>query len=123
MLKEPINLYDRFVAMAPINLTLAAISHGDEKKRILIYINKKIETLPQKYSNLWDFFKAIKNKTDIEAFEQFLADQIVRDEYYKLLSTYSKTLGIALGNLKFAEEIQANEIEARAINIAKKRRA
>lgn len=62
----------------------------------LTSINSEIEKLPQKYSNLWDLFKAVKNRYDEEAYELFLGDAAKREEFYELLAEYSRCLGIAL---------------------------
>ncbi|MBW1940540.1 MAG: HsdR family type I site-specific deoxyribonuclease, partial [Deltaproteobacteria bacterium] len=59
-------------------------------------INSEIDKLPQKYSDLWDIFKSVKNSYDEEAYEVLLADESIREEFYQRLSEYSKTLGIAL---------------------------
>lgn len=67
-------------------------------------IDTEIQKLPQKYSELWDWFKSISNKKDLEAFEQLLRDDAKRDEFYSKLREYGKTLKIALSSLRFHEE-------------------
>lgn len=75
----------------------------------LISAQEEIKTLPQKHSDLWELFNGI-NKYDIEAYEQHLAPEDLRDKFYEQISAYSKTLQLALGNLKFIEETQENKI-------------
>ena len=67
-------------------------------------IDLEIQKLPQKHSELWDVFKTIKNKHDIEAFEQYLRDDEKRENFYAKLREYWKTLKIALGAIKFHNE-------------------
>ena len=67
--------------------------------------------LPQRYSNLWDIFKEIKNSRDEERYEVLLADDAVRNEFYERLTEYSKTLAMALSAEQFimqTDEAQLN---------------
>ena len=83
-----------------------AFEKFDEKdlEDTLTSINKEIQLLPQRYSELWDVFREVKNKRDEEAFEILLADDELREDFYECLSRYSKTLGIALSSDKFIME-------------------
>ena len=67
-------------------------------------ITSEIQKLPQKYSELWDLFKSISNKRDLEAFEQLLRDEEKRDEFYSKLREYGKTLKIAISSVRFHDE-------------------
>jgi type I restriction enzyme, R subunit len=67
----------------------------------LTNIDAEVSRLPQLYSALWDLFKEIKSTTDEEAFEVFLADDAVREEYYERLAEYSRALALALSSEKF----------------------
>jgi type I restriction enzyme R subunit len=64
-------------------------------------INIEIEKLPQFHSMVWELFKEIKNKNDIEAFEQLLSDEEIRVKFYNRVSQYSRTLKVALSTFKF----------------------
>jgi type I restriction enzyme, R subunit len=64
-------------------------------------VNEEVAKLPQRYSDLWDIFKEIKNHKDEEAYERHLADDDIREDFYKCLSEYSKTLQIALSTENF----------------------
>ena len=70
----------------------------------LTSIHEKAGTLPQRYSDLWDIFREMKNRSDEEAFERLLADDELRNNFYERLTAYSKTLGAALGTDKFISE-------------------
>jgi type I restriction enzyme R subunit len=69
-------------------------------------IDAEIQKLPQKYSELWDLFKSISNKKDLEAFEQLLRDEPQREEFYAKLKEYGKTLKIALSSIRFYNETE-----------------
>jgi type I restriction enzyme R subunit len=73
-------------------------------------IAAEIEKLPQKHSELWDIFKTIKNRMDEEAYEQELAKEDVRQRFYAKLSSYNRTLGIALSSVKFNLETPEDRI-------------
>ena len=70
----------------------------------LTSVNEKVRELPQRYSDLWDVFREVKNKHDEEAFELLLVDDEIRENFYERLSEYCKTLGIALSTDKFIIE-------------------
>lgn len=70
-------------------------------KGALISIHEEIRHLPQRHAELWDLFKTVKNCQDEEAFEQLLADEKLRVEFYERLSAYAKTLAIALSSERF----------------------
>jgi len=67
----------------------------------LISVLAEIEKLPQRYSDLWDLFKEVKNRYDEEAYEDLLADDALRETFYQRLAEYSKTLGLALSTEQF----------------------
>lgn len=67
----------------------------------LTSVNEEVAKLPQRYSDLWDVFREVKNSHDEEAYEVLLADDELRENFYERLAEYSKTLGIALSTDKF----------------------
>jgi type I restriction enzyme R subunit len=71
----------------------------------------EIEKLPQRYSDLWDLFKEVKNSYDEEAYEVLLADGARREEFYQLLAEYGKTLGIALSTEAFVMKIDEEKLK------------
>lgn len=101
--------------LANLNDALDLYSHlpefdAEDLKDILIDISSKVQKLSQTHTILWDTFKEIKNKQDVEEYEQFLADQEMRDKFYDRLATYSKILSIALASVKFLEETPAEDV-------------
>lgn len=93
--------------------TYSELSGFDEEdlEGTLISVRDEIEKLPQKYSQLWDVFKTIKNKYDEEAYEQLLADQKTREEFYDRLSSFNRTLKVALSTLEFINQTPDETIE------------
>ncbi|MDW7731167.1 MAG: type I restriction endonuclease subunit R [Methanolobus sp.] len=67
-------------------------------------INREIEKLPGRYSDLWDLFKTVKHTYDEEEYELLLADEQLREEFYARLSEYSRNLAIALSSDRFLSE-------------------
>jgi type I restriction enzyme R subunit len=81
----------------------SALEGFDEEdlKGTLANIRAEIDKLPQRYADLLDIFKGIQNSHDEEAYEQLLADEKLRDEFYERLTQFAKTLAIALSSEKF----------------------
>lgn len=69
-----------------------------------------VAKLPQKHSELWAVFKEVPNKKDVEAFEQHLAHEDKRLEFYDALREYQKTLTVALAAEFFYEEFPESKI-------------
>src|SRR5690606_3821707 len=61
-------------------------------------VREEIKKLPQLHEQLWDLFKSINNKKDMEQFEQFLADEAIRQDFYERLRAYSRCLHISLSS-------------------------
>jgi type I restriction enzyme R subunit len=70
----------------------------------LTSINSEIEKLPGHYSDLWDLFKTVKHAYDEETYEVLLADDELREEFYRRLAEFAKTLAIAISSEKFLSE-------------------
>ena len=88
-------------------LTMYDVFEGfdeDDLSGTLASVNEEVKKLPQRYSDLWDLFRPIKNRRDEEAFEVLLADEELRNNFYERLTRYGKTLGVALSTARFATE-------------------
>lgn len=80
-----------------------ALEGFDEKdlERTLVSVNEQIEKLPQTRSHLWDVFREVKNQADEEEYERLLGDDARREDFYRLLAEYAKTLAVALSSHTF----------------------
>jgi type I restriction enzyme R subunit len=74
-------------------------------------VSAEIAQLPQRHSELWDVFKTLENKQDVEALQQFLAPEDVRQHFYDALTAYARTLKVALGAVVFHEETPLAQVE------------
>lgn len=83
----------------------------DDLAGTLTSINEEVFKLPQRYSDLWDLFKEVKNSKDEEAYEVLLADDELREEFYECLSAFSKSLGIALSSEQFIMSSDENKLK------------
>lgn len=68
------------------------------------------DTLPQKYADLLGVFKTVRNKDDEESYEELLADEKLREEFYERLRDYTKTLAIALSSEQFLAKTSSADI-------------
>lgn len=75
-------------------------------------IHEEVRALPQRHAELWDLFKTVKNRQDEEAFEQLLANEKLRADFYARLSAYAKTLAIALSSERFISEAPEQKLRA-----------
>ena len=75
-------------------------------------MREEIRKLPQLHDQLWDLFKPVKNKKDMEQFEQFLADEAIRQEFYERLKAFSRCLHISLSSDKLFDVFDEAKIAA-----------
>ena len=75
-------------------------------------IREEIRKLPQLHDQLWDLFKPVRNKKDMEQFEQHLADEALRHEFYARLKAFSRCLHIALSSDKLFDVFDEAKIDA-----------
>lgn len=71
----------------------------------------EVAALPQRHSDLWGVFKAVRNKHDTEALEQHLRPEDVRHAFYRALSDYQKTLAVALATAHFYDDTSLQRIQ------------
>lgn len=74
-------------------------------------VREEIRKLPQLHEQLWDLFKAIKNKKDMEEFEQLLGDESVRHDFYERLKAFGRCLHISMSSDKFLDVFDEAKIE------------
>jgi type I restriction enzyme R subunit len=66
-------------------------------------VRGEIRKLRHLHDQLLDIFKSIKNKKDMEQYEQFLADEPTRQDFYARLRAFSRCLHIALSSDKLLD--------------------
>ncbi len=74
---------------------------NEDLQGTLTNINEEIKKLPQKFSELWDLFKAIVNKRDAEAYQLLLKDEAKRVVFYDKLAAFAKILKLAFSSIDF----------------------
>ena len=75
-------------------------------------VREEIRKLPQLHDQLWDLFKPVRNKKDMEQFEQHLADEALRHEFYARLKAFSRCLHISLSSDKLFDVFDDARIDA-----------
>jgi len=75
----------------------------DVFRETLVPVSDKITELPQSHSDLWELFKMIPNKRDLEAYAQSLRMEDRRHEFYDRLTAFSSVLQLALSTKEFFE--------------------
>lgn len=75
-------------------------------------IKEEIRKIPALLSDIWDVFKSIKNKKDIEALERFLSPKDIRDEFYIRLSTFLRALQTGFSSDEFYKAFSEKQIQA-----------
>ncbi|GAA1211141.1 HsdR family type I site-specific deoxyribonuclease [Rhodoglobus aureus] len=74
-------------------------------------IREQIRMLPQRWADVWEIFKTLPNKQDMEALEQHLGDEAIRHEFYSRLSLYAKCLHIALSSDKLLDVVTQLDVD------------
>lgn len=75
-------------------------------------VREEIRKLPQLHDQLWDLFKPVRNKKDMEQFEQHLADESLRHEFYARLKAFSRCLHISLSSDKLFDVFDEAKVDA-----------
>ena len=108
-------IIDYYGVLAELDNALSIYSEYDEEDRevfreTLMPIGDKIAELPQKNADLWDLFKAIPNKRDLEAYAQSLRWEDRRHEFYDRLTAFSSLLQLALSTKEFYDNTDDADI-------------
>jgi type I restriction enzyme R subunit len=75
----------------------------DDLEGTLTNLQDAVAGLPQKHSELWALFRGIRSKTDLQEYQELLADDALRDQFYDLLRDYARLLKLALSSLEWLE--------------------
>lgn len=109
-------IIDYYGVLKELDEALDLYSNYDEEEQeafreTLEPVDTEIAKLPQKYSDLWDLFKSIPNKRDLEAYAQSLREEDRRQEFYERLTAYASCLKIALSTRNFHAQTPDEEIK------------
>ncbi|QIE56574.1 type I restriction endonuclease subunit R [Pikeienuella piscinae] len=74
-------------------------------------VREEIRKLPQLHDQLWDIFKPVRNKKDMEQFEQLLGDEALRQDFYTRLRAFSRCLHISLSSDKLLDVFDEAKID------------
>lgn len=99
-------IIDYYGVLSELDNALSIYSDYDEEDKMEFYdtlvpVSDKIAELPQRHSDLWDMFKEIPNKRDLEAYAQSLRMEDRRHEFYDRLTAFSSVMQIALSTEEF----------------------
>lgn len=75
-------------------------------------VREEIRKLPHLHEQLWDLFKEVANKKDMESLEQFLADEARREEFYEQLKAFGRSLHVALSSEKVYDVFDDKQLDA-----------
>ena len=108
-------IIDYYGVLRELDDALSIYSEYDEDDRqvfldTLVPVSDKIAELPQRHSDLWELFKTIPNKRDLEAYAQSLRLEDRRHEFYDRLTAYSSVLQLALSTMEFHENTDEKTI-------------
>lgn len=109
-------IIDYYGVLSELDAAMTLYSDYDEEEQqvfhdTLVPVGDRIAELPQKYSELWDMFKMIPNKRDLEAYAQSLRMEDRRHEFYDRLSAFSSVLQLALSTLEFHKNTDEKTIQ------------
>lgn len=109
-------IIDYYGVLRELDEALSIYSEYDEDDRqvfldTLAPVSDKIAELPQRHSDLWDLFKMIPNKRDLEAYAQSLRMEDRRHEFYDRLTAFSSVLQLALSTLEFHKQTDEKTIQ------------
>ncbi|MEZ6142556.1 MAG: type I restriction endonuclease subunit R [Zavarzinella sp.] len=74
-------------------------------------VEEEIAKLKERHTNVWAVFKGVQNKQDLEAMQQHLRPEDVRQDFYDALNDFSKTLQLAMSSAKFHEDTPQETIQ------------
>ncbi|MEZ5592361.1 MAG: type I restriction endonuclease subunit R [Gammaproteobacteria bacterium] len=84
---------------------------AEDVKGTLTNVLEEIKTLPQRHSDVWDVFKEVRNKQEIEALQRHLEPEDLRQRFYDTLADFARVLRLALGNAHFQNNTPAQKIK------------
>lgn len=91
----------------------SALQEFDETDLIgtVTNVTEEIKKLPQRHSELWDIFKEVENKKDIEALERHLSPKDIRDQFRERLTAFANALQVAMSTDEFYKLVSDTKIK------------
>jgi len=83
---------------------------GSDLSGAIVDVMTVVGELREAYSQLCDLFVGVHNKSDVNEYEDILADDDLRDDFYNLLCKFGKELAIVVNSEKAYESISGSEI-------------
>lgn len=83
---------------------------GKDLQGAIVDIMSAVGELRESYSQLCDLFVGVHNKSDANEYEDILADEDMRIDFYNLLCKFGKALSIVVNSEKAYEAVPASEI-------------
>jgi type I restriction enzyme R subunit len=74
-------------------------------------IEEEISNLKERHTNVWSVFKIVQNRQDLEAMQQHLRPEDVRQDFYDALNEFSKTLQLAMSSPKFHDDTPKDTVQ------------
>ncbi|MGE0180763.1 MAG: type I restriction endonuclease subunit R [Parvularculaceae bacterium] len=84
----------------------------DDVRDTIHDVREEIRKLPQLHEQLWDLFKPVANKKDMEQFEQFLGDEAIRQDFYMRFRAFGRCLHIAMSSDKALDVFDEKTLDA-----------
>jgi len=83
----------------------------DDLQGTIADMSAETAQLPQRHSSLWAVFSRVQNKRDQEEYERLLGDEAVRDDFYRALGEFARTLAVALASANFYESTPREKVD------------
>lgn len=78
-------------------------------------VKEEVRKVPGLMESVWDIFKEVSNKKDLEALERHLSPKDLRDDFYERLSEFMRIMQLAMSSdefYKFFTDAQIEEFKA-----------
>ncbi|QDT91742.1 type I restriction endonuclease subunit R [Gimesia algae] len=94
--------------------TYDALSDFDEDdlEGTFTNVEEEIAKLKERHTNVWSVFNGVQNKQDLEAMQQHLRPEDVRQDFYDALNEFSKTLQLAMSSAKFHDDTPKETVQS-----------
>jgi len=83
----------------------------DDLKGAVQDVKEEIRKIPGMLDSVWDVFKEVRNKKDLEELERHLSPKDLRDDFYARLSNFMRAMQSGLSSDEFYKEFSDLEIE------------